>query len=131
MLSEDVRIDPNEDRSAFLLAVGKMAPSIEEKLRPLIEAETALNGLNAKIEQIAEKERTLAADEARDRENLTALKGNDAAKRFVDELNRAEDALQDARKQSADLEQLKNAAVDKLNKLIAALSFDWDVSPQK
>jgi len=36
-----------------------------------------------------------------DRENLTAFKGNDAAKRFVDELNRAEDALQNARKQSA------------------------------
>ena len=131
MLSEDVRIDPNEDRSAFLLAVGKMAPSIEEKLRPLIEAETALSGLNARIEEIGEKEKTLANDEARDRENLTALKGNDAAKRFVEELNRAEDALQDARKQSGDLEQQKNAAIDKLNQLIGALSFDWDVSPEK
>jgi len=66
-----------------------------------------------------------------DRENLTAFKGNDAAKRFVDELNRAEDALQNARKQSAVLEQQKNAAVDKLNQLIAALSFDWDVKPEK
>ena len=131
MLSEEVRIDPNEDRSAFLVAVGKMAPSIEEKLRPLIEAETALSGLNAKIEELTEKEKTLAADEARDRENLTALKGNDAAKRFVGELNSAEDALQDARKQSAALEQQKNAAIDKLNQLIAALSFDWDVSPEK
>ena len=131
MLSGEVRINPNEDRSVFLLAVGKMAPSIEEKLRPLIEAETALNGLKAKIEQIAEKEKSLAADEARDRENLTALKGNAAAKRLVDELNRAEDALQDARKQSADLEQQKNAAVDKLNQLISALSFDWDVKPEK
>jgi hypothetical protein len=131
MLSEEVRIDPNEDRSAFLVAVGKMAPSIEEKLRPLIEAETVLNGLNAKIEELAEKEKTIANDEARDRENLTALKGNDAAKRFVEELNIAEDTLQEARKQSADLEQQKNAAIDKLNQLIAALSFDWDVSPEK
>jgi hypothetical protein len=39
--------------------------------------------------------------------------------------------LNAARKQSADLEQQKNAAVDKLNQLIAALSFDWDVSPEK
>lgn len=131
MLSEQVRINPGEDRSRYLFAVGKMAPSIEEKLRPLIEAETALSGLNTKIEKIGEKERTLAADEARDRENLTALKGNDAAKRFVDELNRAEDALQDAHKQTDDLEQQKNAATDNINLLIAALSFDWDVSPEK
>ena len=57
-----------------------------------------------------ETEKTAAADEARDRENLTALKGNDAAKRFVDELNRAEDLLQATRKQTADLEQQKKAA---------------------
>jgi hypothetical protein len=127
LLSETVRIDPDEDRTAFLIAVGKITPSVEEKLRPLIDAETALNGLNAKIAEIAQKEKTLAADEDRDRANLTALKGNDAAKRFVEELNSAEDQLQAARKQAADLAQQKNAAVDKLNAMIAALSFDWDV----
>jgi hypothetical protein len=62
-----------------------------------------------------------------DRANLTALKGNDAAQRFVEELNSVEDQLQAARKQVADLEQQKNAAVDKLNAMIATLSFDWDV----
>jgi hypothetical protein len=127
LLSETVRINPDEDRTAFLIAVGKTTPSVEEKLRPLIDAETALSGLNAKIEESEEKEKTLAADEARDRENLTALKGNDAAKRFVEELNRAEDQLQATRKLTADLEQQKNAAVEKLNTLIAGLSFDWDV----
>jgi hypothetical protein len=127
LLAETVRIDPDEDRTAFLVAVGKITPSVEEKLRPLIDAETALSGLNAKIEDLEQKEKTLSADESRDRENLTALKGNDAAKRFVEELNRAEDQLQAARKQAADLEQQKNAAVEKLNALIAGLSFDWDV----
>src|ERR1039458_9686940 len=127
LLAETVRIDPEEDRTAFLIAVGKITPSVEEKLRPLIDAETALSGLNAKIEEIEQKEKTLSADEARDRENLTALKGNDAAKRFVEELNSAEDQLQAARKQVADLEQQKNAAVEKLNSLIVGLSFDWDV----
>jgi hypothetical protein len=127
LLSETVRIDPEEDRTAFLIAVGKITPSVEEKLRPLIDAETALSSLNAKIEEIEQKEKTLAADEARDRENLTALKGNDAAKRFVEELNSAEDQLQAARKQASDLEQQKKAAVEKLNALIAGLSFDWDV----
>jgi hypothetical protein len=127
LLAETIRIDPEEDRSVFLIAVGKVTPSVEEKLRPLIEAETALSGLTAKIAENEEKQTELAADEARDRENLTALKGNAAAKRFVEELNRAEDQLQAARKLSADLEQQKNAAVEKLNALIAGLSFDWDV----
>jgi hypothetical protein len=127
LLSETVRIDPNDDRSAFLISISKPIPSVEEKLKPLIDAETALSGLNAKIEENEEKEKTLAADEDRDRANLTALKSNDAAKRFVEELNRAEDQLQAARKLSVDLEQQKNAAVDKLNALIAGLSFDWDV----
>jgi len=127
LLSQDIRINPGDDRTAYLISVVKLVPSVDEKLRPLIDAETALSGLNAKIEQIEQKEKTLAADEARDRENLTALKGNDAAKRFVEELNSAEDQLQAARKQAADLEQQKNAAVEKLNALIAGLSFDWDV----
>jgi hypothetical protein len=98
LLSETVRIDPEEDRTAFLIAVGKITPSVAEKLRPLIDAETALSGLNAKIKEIERKEKMLSADEDRARANLTALKGNDAAKRFVEELNSAEDQLQAARK---------------------------------
>ncbi len=131
LLSENIRIDPSEDRSEFLVLVGKQIPSVEENLRPLIDAETALSGLNVKIQEIVAKEQTLAADEERDRANLTALKGTDAARRFVEELNSAEDQLQATRKQSADLEQQKNAAVDKLNTLISSLSFDWDVKPEK
>jgi hypothetical protein len=73
-------------------------------------------------------ETTASADEARDRENLTALKGNDAAKRFVEQLNRAEDQLQSTRKQTADLELQKKAALDKLNVLISSITFDWSVT---
>ncbi len=128
LLSEKVVIDPSQDRSGLLVSVTKAAPGLEEKLRPLIDAETALSGLNSRIQEIEQKEETLTADEARARENLTALKGNDAAKRFVEELNRAEDELQAARKQAADLNQQKQSAVEKLNALIAGLSFDWDVT---
>ena len=45
----------------------------------------------------------------------------------MDELNQAEDTLQAARKLTADLEQQKKAAVEKMNELIAQISFDWDV----
>ena len=74
---------------------------------------------------------TAAVDEGRARDNLTALKGNEAAKRFIDELNRAEDALQLARKQTANLEQQKQSALARLNATIAALSFDWSVTVEK
>jgi hypothetical protein len=127
-LAETVRIDPNFDRSAFLISVSKLVPSLEEKLRPLIEAETALNGLNRKIQELQAREKTLAEDEARDRENLTALKGNDAGKRFVEELNRAEDAIQAARKERAGLEKDRDAARAHLEALIGGLSFDEDTS---
>ncbi|MGB9408585.1 MAG: DUF4139 domain-containing protein, partial [Terracidiphilus sp.] len=58
LLSENVRIDPSEDRSEFLVLVGKQIPSVEENLRPLIDAETALSGLNVKIQEIVAKEQT-------------------------------------------------------------------------
>jgi hypothetical protein len=127
-LAEKIRIDPNNDRSEFLIAVSKMVPSIEQKLRPLIDAETALNGLKRRIQEIEESEKTLAADEARDRDNLTALKGKDDAKRFVEELNRAEDAIEAARKERAGVEKDRDAARAHLDALIAGLAFDEDVS---
>jgi predicted nucleic acid-binding Zn-ribbon protein len=110
-----------------LLDLVKRVPDALDKLKPVIDAQTALADLGRRIDEFKQAEQTASADEARDRENLAALKGNDAAKRFVDELNRAEDQLQTARKQTADLEQQKKAAVDKLNQLVAAVSFDWDV----
>jgi hypothetical protein len=84
--------------------------------------------LNRKIREIEAKEKTLADDEARDRENLTALKGNDAAKRFVEELNRAEDGIEAARKERAGLEKEREAARAHLEISIAQLSFDEDAS---
>ena len=127
-LTEKIIIDTAQDRSGFLIAVGKFSQALEEKLRPLIDAATALNGLNRKVSEIEQKERTLAADEVRDRDNLTALKGNDAAKRFVEELNRAEDELQAARTERAAVEKERDSARAHLDGLIAQTSFDTDLS---
>ena len=106
----------------------KRVPDALDKLKPVIDAQTALADLDERIGESKKNEQTAATDEARDRDNLTALKGNDAAKRFVDELNHAEDQLQASRKQTADLEQQKQLAEAKLNALIAGLSFEWDVT---
>jgi len=122
-----VDLSASQNQTGYLLDLVKRVPDALDKLKPVIDAQTALADLDRRIDDSKKTEATAAADEARDRDNLTALKGNDAAKRFVDELNRAEDTLQTTRKQTAGLEQQKQAAVEKLNGLIAGLSFDWDV----
>ena len=122
-----VYLNANQDQTTYLLDLVKRVPDALDKLKPVIDAQVALVDLNRRIEESKQTEETASADEARDRDNLTALKGNDAARRFVDELNRAEDLLQSTRKQTADLEAQKKAATEKLNELISQISFDWDV----
>jgi hypothetical protein len=122
-----VSIDPNQNISAYLIELVKRVPDAEAELKPIIDAQTKLADLDQAIADSRKQEETAAADEARCRENLTALKGNDAARRFVDELNHAEDALQSTRKHTADLEQQKAAAVEALRAQINALNYDWDV----
>jgi len=126
-----VYLNANQNQTTYLLDLVTRVPDALDKLKPVIDAQEALTDLNRKIDESKKTEETASADEARDRENLTALKGNDAAKRFVDELNRAEDLLQTTRKQTADLEAQKKVATEKLNNLISQISFDWDVKAGK
>jgi hypothetical protein len=125
-ITVDLRSNPRQED--FLLQLVKDVPDALDKLKPVIDAQTGLTELDRRIDESKKTEETAAADEARDRDNLTALKGNDAARRFVDELNKAEDQLQSTRKQTADLEAQKQAAETKLNDLIAGVSFDWSVT---
>jgi len=127
-ITDKIRISPYDDRSEFLIVMGKLAPALVDKLKPLVDAETALSELNRKIREIEAKEKTLADDEARDRDNLTALKGNDAGKRFVEELNRAEDEIQATRKELEGVEKDRDAARAHLELLLGQISFDEDTS---
>jgi hypothetical protein len=123
-----VSIDPNQNTNAYLIDLVKRVPDAEAELKPIIDAQAKLADLDQAIAESKKQEETAAADESRDRENLTALKGNDAAHRFVDELNHAEDTLQSTRKHTADLEQQKVAAVENLRAQINALNYDWDAT---
>ena len=123
-----VSIDPNQNTNAYLLDLVKRVPDAETQLKPILDAQAKLADLDQALADARKQEETAATDEARDRENLTALKGNDAAHRFVDELNRAEDLLQSTRKHTADLEQQKAVAVENLRAQINALNFDWDAT---
>lgn len=125
------KLSAGEDSTTYLLDLVKRVPDAQAQLQPVIDAEAQIADLDQRIAESKQQESAASTDEARDRENLTALKGNEAAKRFVDELNRAEDRLQTARKQSAELEQQKSVAVDKLNAQISALSFNWSAEASK
>jgi hypothetical protein len=122
-----VNIDPNQNTNAYLIELVKRVPDANAELKPVIEAQAKLAELDQAIADSKKLEEAAAADEARCRENLTALKGNEAAHRFVDELNHAEDQLQSTRRHTADLEQQKAAAVENLRTQINALNYDWDV----
>jgi hypothetical protein len=126
-IDQQIVIDPDTDHTDLLIETGKFTPQLAAQLKPLIDAETALFALNDKLAENDQKQKTLTDDEERDRDNVTALKGSDAGKRFVDELNQAEDQLQAARKEQSDLEQQVAAAHAQLESLIEKMSFEADV----
>jgi hypothetical protein len=126
-----VTLSSGQNQNEYLLDLVKRVPDAEAALKPVVDAQEELATLDWNIAESKKTEETAAADEARDRENLTALKGNDAAKRFVDELNHAEDMLQATRKRTADLVEKRGLAVVRLEEKIDALSFDWDEKPVK
>jgi hypothetical protein len=126
-INDRVQIGTQMQTGDFLITIGNYSPALAERLKPAIDAETAVADLNSKIDEIGENQKTLADDENRYRENLKALKDTATAKRFVDELNQAEDAIEAARKEQADLEKQRDAAQAQLDSIIAKLSFDTDL----
>jgi len=126
-IDQRIMIDPDNDQTGLLIETSKFTPQLAAGLKPLIDAETALFALQDKLDENDQKQKTLTEDESRDRDNVTALKGSDAGKRFVDELNQAEDQLQAARKEQTDLERERDAARAQLENMIAKMSFDADL----
>jgi len=126
-ISEKIQIAEQSDNGDVLITTGNYSPALAQVLKPAIDAQTALADLNSKIDEITEKQKTLAEDENRYRENLKALKDSATAKRFVDELNQAEDAIEAARKEQTDLEKQRDQAQAHLDIVIAQLSFDTDL----
>ena len=126
-INERVQIGTQYGNGQYLITVGNYSPALAEALKPAIDAQTALFDLNRKIEEITENQKTLADDENRYRENLKALKDSATAKRFVDELNQAEDAIEAARKEQTDLEKQRDQAQAHLDIVISKLSFDTDL----
>jgi hypothetical protein len=102
-----------------------IAPQLIAALRSVEQAQQAIQQLKSQLHDLDTKSGVLSNDESRARDNLTALKGNEAAKRFIDALNRAEDGLEENRKQSADLNAKLTADTDTLRQTITSLNIDW------
>jgi len=120
------RIDADQDQVGELQSLTEEVPALLDKLKPIYMAQHQINEMKAQLRDLDQKAEALTKDEARARENLTALKGNDVARRFVDELNRAEDDLQSTRKQAADLKEKEKSAVESLRQTLLTLEIDWN-----
>jgi hypothetical protein len=126
-ISVKVQIGTQFGNGDMFIAIGKYSPALAEELKPAIDAQTTLTDINRKIDENAQNQKTLSDDENRYRENLKAMKDGVTAKRFVDELNQAEDAIEAAHKEQADLEKQRDAEQAQLDSIIAKLSFDTDL----
>ena len=122
---ENWTINEDSDNTEALEGLSKEAPAIAAQLKPILDAQRNIVQMKAQLNDLQEKTKSLTADEARARENLTALKGNDAAKRFVDELNQSEDSLQSTRKETAALTEKEKAAVESLRQLLLTTNIEW------
>jgi len=122
---EGWKINEDSDQVGALQSLSEEVPAITERLKPIYMAQHQINEMKAQLHELEQKTNSLTADEARARDNLTALKGNDAARRFVDELNQAEDALQSTRKETADLAAKEKAAVESLRQSLTTIDIEW------
>ena len=125
-----VSIDPNQNTNAYLIELVKRVPDAEANSSPSSTHKPGWPTSTRRSPTPKSRKKPPPPTKSRDRENLTAFKGNDAARRFVDELNHAEDTLQSTRKHTADLEQQKATAVENFRAQINALNYDWDVTPK-
>jgi hypothetical protein len=122
---ENWQINEDADQVNSLRELGEEVPAIADKLKPIYTAQQQIDEMKTQIQALEEKTKSLTGDEARARENLTALKGNDAAKRFVEELNQAEDSLQSTRKEITTLTEKEKAAVESLRQTLLIIDIDW------
>jgi hypothetical protein len=122
---ENWQIQEDTDQVAVLQSLAEEVPALQDKIKPLITAQQEINEMKAHIHALDQKSAALTNDEARARENLTALKGNDAAKRFVEELNQAEDNLQSTQNEIASQSANERAAVESLRQTLLTIDINW------
>lgn len=121
------------DRNEFLLYFSNLnLPSdIEARLEEIIETITDLNRLEQQQRELQRQYDSVASDQERIRENLSALGKTPGEKqltdRYIRQLQAQEDQLDELKQQREELQQRIREKESELNRLISNLSFEGDM----
>ncbi len=127
----DVNGSNFSDQANYLRGLGEQAhaqdptDALATQLKPLIADIQAIADDKTHLEDLQKQREALTTEETRTRENLTALKGNEGAKRFVDALNRSEDALEQNRQQTETTQTKQKSDGEALRQLLQTTTIEW------
>ena len=117
-----------DDQIGLFVRQKTINPEIEQALRQIVAQKNVVAGLDTQIQARAAETKRIFDDQQRLRENMKALKGSPEEKallqRYTKELDDQENRLDAIRKETADLEQKRQAAQADLNRMIGELQFD-------
>ena len=117
-----------EEQMAGILRGADAGPATMAKLDPVFAAKRAVIDLDRQIAAKQGATNSIVEDQKRVRDNLGALKGSaeerSLARRYTEELNRQEDQIASLRKDLADLQTRRAAAVEELGRVIESVDLD-------
>jgi hypothetical protein len=116
----------NDSQLAFILNQTNDSAAIKQALEPILDARRHVADMQAAVDKANELLNTLHSDEARQRENITALASADKASRdrFVHDLNTTEDQIAAAQKVLDSAQTNLQTAKDDLATRIQTLQID-------
>lgn len=119
----------NDSQINFLLSQTNHNPAFEAALKPILDARRKVADAEARVNETNTKLTAIRSDEDRQRANITALAGADksARERFVNDLNKTEDAINAAQAELAQREKILADAKEDLSQKIEAFSIDEKV----
>lgn len=122
-----VQLNNGDDQQQYLLSLIERVPDARQQLEPLLAVMRTLAEIDGQMSDQQQIVDAATQEEERDRENLTALKGSDASRRFADALSHAEDRLQAATQQLTLLGDKKKHAEEQRDSVINNLSAAWSI----
>lgn len=118
----------DSDRVALFVRDKSVDPKIEAALKEVMTQRAVVNELDTKEESLDEERTKIFDSQQRLRENMKALKGSPEEKvllqRYTSQLNQQETRLESIDREVERLQPQKDAAQEKLDKIIENLSFD-------
>jgi hypothetical protein len=120
----------NESQLAFIVQQSGNSPAVQAALQPILEARRRVADAQAALDQTNRKLTDLRSDEDRQRANITALANADhaARERFVNDLNKTEDAINAAQSELTLRQKALDDAKADLATKIDNLQIDEKVS---